>query len=275
MKKTKIIFGAVLLGAMALPLKASFSDMSIFPVRPVFKEKDRSRHINVINRDSKPAQFEMEWYYQRQTPDGVYENAPASLTMPYDVASMVRYSPRRVNLEPGGIQLIRLSLRRPPDLPDGEYRAYLKLRRTSAPTASSISKKPSKIKAQLNVAVNYAMPVIIRQGKNDASASIQGVKLLPADLAAKKPPMLDVDISRVGKFSTLGRVNVFWTPVGGQEKQIGTLGNFNIFPEIGSRTAHIALTEQNVSGGALRVIYVGEEEDEGKTFDEKNFPLTR
>jgi P pilus assembly chaperone PapD len=253
----------------SLPAKA---DILIMPIRVAFKDHERTQSLTVMNTSPKAATFRLSFYYQKQTPEGSYVRVDTPLNPEYDISKMIVYSPREIHLPPNGRQSVRLSLRRPPNFPAGEYRVHLKLQRLSSGEKMPPSKNQQGITTQMTVNVGFSIPVIVREGKNDASAKISDFRFEPASADGKTPAMAKFTINRSGHYSTLGKVMVFWTPNGGDEKQVGILNGMNVFAENTKRPVEVPLTENNISGGTFRVIYLGDDADKDIKFDEKVFP---
>lgn len=270
-KKTGLI---AVCGAMvfsALIYTAAMAGIMVMPVTVIFGERDRVKGITVVNRSNDQGTFKMALFYQRQVPEGGYirQDTP---TTPVDIIKYVSFSPRLVTLDPQGKQSVRMSLKRPADLPDGEYRFHMKVQQDNSGQVRLGTKAPDGKKGQdvmLQMSAGFAIPVIIRHGKYDADASIEDLRFVPSP-DGKKPSVVAMTLKRSGKFSTLGNVIVYWTPPGGgEEKLAGFTNNVNIFPEITERSIAIGLTEKNIAGGTFRVVYEGALADKGITFDEK------
>ncbi len=263
----------------ALPAMVCFTGgagatLMIMPIMTVFTDRDRSADITVVNTVDQDATFRIGWRYQRQNELGSYDILTGPLDPEHDPAKMLVFSPRQVFLPGNSKQKIRVSLRRPPDLPDGEYRIHLLMQRIGkpdAPVKPRNQKGPQGITPQLSMNIGYALPVLIRKGKYDAAAAIVNPKFIPAK--GKTPPELEMYLNRTGKYSTLGAIRIYWTPPGQAEKEIGRLNNVNVWSETSRRQVRVALKETNIVGGTVRVTYIGDGPDKGVTFDEKAFPV--
>ena len=247
------------------------ADLTIMPLRVVFDERDRTMDMTLANSTNKSNTYRMEWSFNKMTESGGYEKLEAPLNPNFDFSKNVVFTPRQVTLPPGSRQSIRLSLRRPPDLPEGEYRAHLNFRRLAN---SRAERGPGQgVGARIGVNVGFSVPVIVRVGAYDAQASISDVQLLPPAKPGQNN-RISLNLNRTGKHSIAGRVLVLWTPPGGQEEQIGILNNVNVFTEINRRNINIMLTNsQPLTGGTLRVVYEGIDDERGLKFDEKILPI--
>ena len=273
MKKTLKTFFLVALAGLSLtmPVAGARADLMIMPVRVVFQARDRTANVTLVNVANHKETYRLSWMYQKQKEDGSYTQLPGPIDPAYDPAKMVVYSPRQVILAAGEQQNIRLSLRRPADLPDGEYHAHLRFQAVGAEGSVPGATSAKGVTTQLLIHVGFAIPVMIRQGHYDGTATISDPHFVAA--TAQSPPELVVTLNRGGHYGTTGALKAFWTPPGGTEKQIGLLNNANVFTEVAHRTAHIKLTESRVVGGTVRVVYQGDGPDKGITYDEKSFPV--
>lgn len=276
MKKTRFIvklFVALAL-FLAVPVPVA-ADILILPIRTVFKDRERMKNIAVVNKSDKAATFRMSLFYQEQTADGSYKKLDGPLNPAADFSKMMTFSPRQVSLPAYGKQAIRLALRRPADLPEGEYRVHLRLQRLDGDQKVGLTGKNGKgVSLQMGINVGFAVPIILRHGKYDSAATISDPVFTRASADGKTLPKVEFTINRTGKYSTLGKVEVFWTPLsGGEEKKVGILNNANVFPELTKRSMKVSLNDKTISGGTLRIVYDGDDADAGLHFDEKSFPI--
>jgi P pilus assembly chaperone PapD len=134
---TKRIFAFFVLFVMCLLIPQQVSamgDLTITPWRIVFGPRDRSASVQLLNTSDAPKTYRMGWMILKATKDGRYIPVPYDKDKnkendPHGVQNMVIFSPRQVTIEPNGLQVIRLSLRRPADLPPGEYHAHMSMTR--------------------------------------------------------------------------------------------------------------------------------------------------
>jgi hypothetical protein len=259
---------------LVLPIAQAQADLMISPVRVVFEGRDRSATVQLLNMTTKTHTYRMNWLVMKMDEDGKYVFGPPDENDPTSVAKIVVFSPRQVTIQPHAYQLIRLSLRRPADLPPGEYRAHLAFTRLADFGPERRATPESGIKTELKVNVSFSIPVIVRSGEDkDLKISLNSPKLGLGGDIANQHPVLSIDVRRdAGKFSSYGVLRTYWTPAGGQEKEIGMLSNVALYPEVSQRHLAIPLNE-NPDSGSLRVVYYGKYESEGTTWAEKTFPI--
>lgn len=274
MKKKRGLVIALLLLTLLVPFGPASADLAITPIRVVFEGRDRSANISLLNVTNKTNTYRMRWLEMKMDENGRYVMTAADEKNPYSVSNMIIFTPRQVTIQPKAYQTIRLSVRRPADLPPGEYRGHLSFTRLAANGPDPADKNPKGKSLALNVNLSFSIPVIIRSGEDKAlKVSINNPKLTMAGTAEKPTPALNLDLKRdSGKFSSYGSIKVFWQPPDGAEQQIGLQNNIALYPEVQQRHISVDLSA-NPTGGKIRVQYIGKYESEGKIWDEKIFPL--
>lgn len=264
----------IALNFLVIPTSEAQADMLVMPPFIMFEDRDRLHDIALINTGNTAGTYRITWIYYKQKEEGGYELMDTPLNPEYDHAKMIVFSPKQVTLPPGGRQRVRMSLRKPPGLPNGEYRAHMQMQRIEL-TSKSETRQDDGLTAELDVRVGFAVPVVIRQGGQDVNVTISNPQFIEAKFKAKdQRSRLQVTLNRSGTHGTIGRLRAYWTPPGGDEKQIGALNNVNIYSELDRRIAQIALKEgTRVVGGQLRIVYEGDGADKGTVFDELVVPV--
>lgn len=215
--RTHSVAGRCLWSAILLlaPLSALFSppatagaQISISPTRIVFEGRTRSASVTLINRGNEASTFRIAFERKRMTEDGQFE--PIKQAAPGEVFSdqMIRFSPRQVELPPGKSQVVRLLLRKPPNLQDGEYRSHMLFSEVPKQAGKSIEAQTGK-QTQMNISIKpvlgISIPVIVRQGAT--SAEIQIVKTDLTNISADKSRgELNLTMKRTGNRSVYGDI---------------------------------------------------------------------
>jgi len=109
------------------------AEVMIAPTRVVFEEGTRSAELVIVNKGDEEAAYRISLENRQMNLDGSMELVDSVDTLGLFADKIVRYSPRRVIMEPGGRQTIRLSAQTS-ELEPGEYRSHLRL--MSAPTSA-------------------------------------------------------------------------------------------------------------------------------------------
>lgn len=235
--------------------------LDIVPRKIVIENRERSGELTILNLTNEMSTFRMDILSYRQNEHGIYEELETPLSPVFNPESIVRFSPRQFTLKAGGRQKVRISLRKPANLPEGEYRFHIKALRLAQPSPDLENG------VYMHANIGITIPVIVRHGKTDAQATISDVKLISAAKSEKGKPELHLQINRQGTESAVGKLEVLWKPANGQEKKIGNMGHLNVFTDITKRLVKIPLSEMPYGNGIITVRYL-KELDEGALYDE-------
>ena len=120
----------------------------VAPVKLEFEGRTRSGTFKIMNRDSVPVDYRITF-----APLVAKDNGK-------DARDWVRYSPRKVSLNPGEHQTIRVVVRKPLDLAPGEYTARILIQ--AIPPARESAGPTDKIQVNLDIVYGVSIPLIIK-----------------------------------------------------------------------------------------------------------------
>ncbi len=258
--------------------KVAVADILITPSQIVFKDRDRFGSVILVNTGDKMRTYDIEWmFFKMIDGKGSYEVVEESPT-DFDLSKYVIFSPRRVTLAPGASQKIKLALRRPSEIPEGDYHAHLKFALDPHAPEDIIEKQKKDIEtvegssgAAVSINVSYSIPVILISGKAEVSADIRDLKLE----RNKKSGILEASflIERSGRpYSILGHVYIYHIDDKNREEMVGEVGNAFVFSEINSRSFKVPLTKE-ITSGSLRIVVKSYDKETDFVYTEKTFPL--
>ena len=121
----------VTLAVPSLPPPAA-AQLMIAPTRVVLAGAERSTELILVNKSDTQTAYRIDLENHRMRRDGSLEAATDTRTGELFAADMIRFSPRRVILESGARQSLRVSVTPPAGLAPGEYRSHLRV--MAAPT---------------------------------------------------------------------------------------------------------------------------------------------
>jgi P pilus assembly chaperone PapD len=278
MKKLALFF-AVIGGLILSDVPKANADLLITPLRAVFQDRERSTIVTLINTGEKTNTYRIGWKLLKMK-EGIGGYEPVETFTDRDgnnlaADKMVRFSPRQVTIEPQGRQRIRLSLRRPGDLADGEYRAHLTFTRLAKiPQNTGADENIRGQQMMLHANIAFSIPVIVRHGNIQAVATLENPEfMVPPPNAGDQRTLLMVDIKSASKFSSYGRLRAYWKKPNGKEEQVGILNNIAVFPEVDVRRVGIPMEKPRLNGGSVRIVYEGMDEYSGVIFDEEIFEV--
>jgi len=240
----------LLLAVMSLvpsPAKAD-AVLFIYPTAVMFEGNRRSAEVTVTNRGDQTGTFEMSWSDMKMRPEGgltQYEGQS-----PWSLQPFVRYSPRRVTLEPAESQVVKIGLRRGQDVPEGEYYSHFRVLTLNSEDPSAGEADADKPVSVAGVMINarpaIAIPIIWRNSRATSSASIESVRI---DQGANE---LTVAVHRDGQLSVRGYLHVFETAPDGTRSFLAEPVPLVIYPNLEARTMVIALNNDVIAGSLPR-----------------------
>ncbi len=269
------IFMAFMVG-LNLPLNAS---LLITPLQVVMENRNRSSEIVLINPSRNTNTYRLEWVQleQQEGKGGYYEVSPDDVNKKMYLQDFAVYTPRQVTLKPNEKQTVRIGIRRPAELADGEYKSHLKFKilpDLSIRPKVDVKPDPNATKLGASVHASYSIPIIYRAGEYDINVDIK--KPTFTTNPSNSRIVVNLPVNRSGIHGAVGQINIYFTPSGGSETLIAQNGNANLFPEITSRTFNIISTVTSLGSGSIRVQYLkaeGKDATKYPVLDEKTFPI--
>jgi len=240
-------------------------NVSLTPTRVVLGDRDRAAEVLILNQSSSPVTYRIDLSEKHMTETGelqAYDDqhqAPANWP---SAAAYLRFAPREVTLQPGQSQSVRIAVRRPPDLADGEYRSHMTVTALPAATEAGESVESAAgagnqgdVRIRLTPIYGVSIPVIMRVGAPAAQSQLANPHLVATPDGGRA---MQVDIQRSGNASVYGDLEVDWR-ANGRDQRVGLIRGVAVYPEISHRTVTIALDLQSLrsaAGGVTVVRYV-------------------
>ncbi len=257
------LFWCLTLFASVLLIPSAQARIDIVPQKIIIENRERGGEFTILNLIDQESTFRISLLNFEQNQDGVYKKLDTPLNPAFDPDKIVRFTPKQFTLPPGGKQKIRLSLRKPAELPPGEYRFHVKAMQFAQ--KDDLKRDPNAKSVQLVMNTGITIPVIVRHGETSVSAKLGNPKIVPATQTETKKPELHMPVNREGNASAIGMLQVFWQPTGEQPRRIGRITNLNVFTDIASRNIKLPLTEAPQGSGTLRIRFLNKD---GRIYDE-------
>lgn len=267
---------ASLLLALALPAHA---DLMLHPTRLVFEKNQRTAQIELINNGNKPATYRISLVNRRMTEAGQFEVADSAGPGEHFADDMLRFSPRQVTLEPGTAQTVRVMLRKPAELAEGEYRSHLQFDKLPDVEGSASIENQGQaadgkgIGVVLTALVGASVPVIVRHGATSATVSLSHLALQKDEA---QHPLLTLQFEREGSSSVYGDLSVIFTPRAGKPQTLAQVGGIAVYTPNRVRQAALPLEVPagvTLAHGTLEVSYRDRPEAGGKVLAQANLEL--
>ncbi|MCL1130158.1 hypothetical protein L2748_10585 [Shewanella sairae] len=212
------------------------ANLLVNPTRVELDKKNTSAVFSLVNKGTEAARYNVYFEDKKMLANGEY----AELTKEQatqSVASFVRYSPRRVSLEPEQGTRVRLAARVPRNIIPGEYRSYIVFHQIPlAPVSNQASQQSHSDTVSLNISayLKISIPVIMRVGQLTSDLSIERSQL-DSDKHA-----VEVTLQRTGDRSSFGDIEVINTIT---NEIVGVSKNIAIYTELSERNFLIPLTK--------------------------------
>jgi P pilus assembly chaperone PapD len=231
MSKCSVVFiGFILLFAVISESYAG-SQLMVTPKRIVFSKNMRSAQVTIINSGDETGTFRFSLNNKRMSLEGKLEDVKSAGEGDLFADKIIRFSPRQVVLEPGKSQVVRLGLRKPSGLKDGEYRSHMLFRAIPPDAGKSVEqivKPQSGVSVKLTAIVGISIPVIVRHGKTDADVSIVTAKLVPRQAKEDRPHIM-IEFEREGNQSVYGDLLAEFTTKDGDRKIVAQVSGVAIY----------------------------------------------
>ncbi len=272
--KHRIASFALFFVVMVMFTTASYADILLSPLKVVIEGRDRSGQVVLINSGDKTNTYNIAWEQYDQNPEtGGYDFIDKAKTPGrIDLQDFAVFTPRKVTLEPGERQIIRVGIRRPADLADGEYKSHIKFTALPDETVEYQTMQEGNT-AAAKVITSFSIPAVYRVGEYDSQVTIGdpsfGVQPTTGLL------QLMVPLTHTGKHGVLGEFEIYYQSKGEEEKYLMSFQNVNIFPETSRKDVAIPLDSYGFDPGTLRIVYFKAEGDKNDyvKIAEKSIPV--
>ncbi len=235
--------------------------LTITPIQVIFTDRQRTVPVSVINQSDQSITYAISLATYRKDTDGGYHKAIEETRDEELTRSMIRFSPRRATIGPGERQLVKLMVRKPADLPVGEYHTWLVL----TPLRNSENQKDSgAIPTQgqsidLSIVVTSVFPVFIQHGDIFGDIKPQALRFIESP-ESPSGKAAEITLSRSGEGAAFGTVVLYHTPKWGRKKTtIALAQKLSMFIPETERTQTIPLrniTGLDLTSGTVEVVYI-------------------
>ena len=259
------------------------ANLNISPKRVTFDRNRRSATVYVYNQGNAAGTFDVALVDRAMLPDGQIvavtdaASRPEAKTYSDQVKSaltMLQVSPRRVTLNPGQGQTIRLRLANlPAETATAEYRTHLTVTTIPPPSTGVTAEAaaglgPNELRFQINSVFGLSIPAIVRVGAPDVRAAIENARIEyvqapDASGATRRTPVMAFELVRQGPNSLFGNVEI--RPSGQRRGDpIGVARGVGVYPEINRRVVRVPMTRAPASGEQLEITFTDDDSSPGK-----------
>ena len=266
MKKTWFkLFALAALAAFGVATYATASTLLfIAPHRVVISPDQRTTEVTVANQSDYKRRYEISMIDSVMTETGATKRVD---TFEYSAKRMVRYVPRAVILEPGERQTVRLMVRRPKDLADGDYHSHLLFREKPLEQEKpQEGEKERKFSFEVGAQYGVAIPVIVQQGTVESAVKVAEVSKHAEGKA------LTIKFDRQGNAEASAYLRAFKV-TGGTEVAISAPLWVRIYREVNSITRDVPLLPEASADGKVIIRLYSDADKNAEVVDMKEVTL--
>ncbi|MEW5687763.1 MAG: hypothetical protein AB1942_22840 [Pseudomonadota bacterium] len=271
----------------AQPSSAS-AFLNVTPKRLTFDRSRRAGTIFLLNQGAAPVTVDIALVDRVMLADGqilAVEDAAqrpdgkSAVDALKSAKDLLQVSPRRVTLQPGRPQTVRVRLSALPEGETGERRTHLTFTtlppREAGATAEAAASGPGdgQLSFQIHAVYGISIPMIVRPADTQVSATLEGARVQSVETSPGAPAasVVALDLVRGGASSVYGNFEV---RVAGGRKDAAPLGvarGVGVYPEAARRAVRIPLTRSPVAGEKLEVTFTDDDTSPGKVLAKAEF----
>jgi hypothetical protein len=166
----------LLLVALLVCATPALADLQVFPTRLTIDSRARTGVFNLRHLGNKTTRYRISPVFYKMGDDGALQKVEKPTLADNYAGDMVIFSPRMIALEPGKEQVVRIQVRRPVDLQEGEYRMHLQFETfddVDAQEVGSGSDPEKGVNMALKAHRAIAVPILVQQGQVNAALEMK------------------------------------------------------------------------------------------------------
>ena len=278
----KIALFSVLFSATSwlfTPTVQAAGDLLVAPTRIVFEGRTRFQAITFSNRGNESAVFRISLVDMAMDENGEVKEIEGRDKISNSASRLIRYAPRQITIPAGGVQIVRLSLRKPNNLKEGEYRSHLYFRAippegTGRTVDAGKKLEKGAISFQITPVFGLTVPIIVRHGKLAAKGGVADLTYTPSK--GENPAKLGFTLERNGERSLFGDVVATYHPKSGSPLVVGEINRLAVYTPNDKR--HVTMTLRVPDGvklgtGKLNLAYRETQKTGGNLIAESDLDL--
>jgi len=195
------IIAAILL---FIPVQELLANVLASPTVVFVTDKNPTGRITLLNRGNTPQEVSVYFSFGLPVSDSLGNISvsfqDSAVTDPRSCLEWARAFPKKVIIEPDESQVVRLMVRAPDNLPDGEYWARIMVRSQNATVEVPVAGEQDGIKTQLNMITEMALMLKYRTGDLISNLELQNASGTLKDSTVE----VMIDLENRGNVSYMG-----------------------------------------------------------------------
>jgi P pilus assembly chaperone PapD len=274
-KEIKVGLGFFILLLLCPLFATAQGDLLITPRRVVLEGNRQIEDITVANVGQDTAYYNISLIEYRMLEDGSLEQITEPMPEQEFASPLLRFFPRSIELAPNESQVVRIQVRRTPNLEEGEYRSHLYFRAVPKPKplSNETAADTTGISIRLIPIYGISIPVIVRIGNLTASCTISDISF---ERNENQPPTLKFVLNRQGSKSVYGDISVDYVDAQGTRTNVGLVRGLAVYTPNTVRKISIPLTAPEgvqFNRGKFVIRFTDANEAKPQLFDEKEWAL--
>lgn len=246
------------------------ANLLISPTRVVIDSNEKTAQIALVNDSDEPQTYRLEFENKKVTETGEFIVLDQSAVAGFNRAdTMIRISPRQVSLQPREKQVVKLSVRRPRDLPLAEYRSYLRF--VAIPPPQMLANPDQGAKTQFRLLMSFSIPVVVKNRAGNGEVSVAGLSLDKVET----DPSFVVQLERKGDSSVFGNIRLYTVPDINSSKPVALLNEAAFYTDTTKRNIKLVrMAGTKLSpNGRYKVVIEGLGEKKGTIIASKEISI--
>lgn len=260
------------------PAHAKQAQLLLYPTRLVLENNESTATLGLKNSGDGTGAYRIELIEMAMKEEGNTVEVKDEEAQ-FSAKRLLRISPRSITLEPGQDQNIRIMIRKPRTLEDGEYRSHLKVSMIEDNVGGDMGgpQAGKGVGIQVKTRLALVIPIIIRHGKMDYSVKITDAKF-HYDLgeSGQKVPYVDISFLRAGNRSSMGDLDITYTDPQNNKHLVKHLAGIPVYRPTERRKITVPLDVPEgitIGKGSLHISYKAQEAENSEMIAESDFPL--
>lgn len=275
-RSIQLVIGLLLAMLIIPQVSHAQGNLLITPRRIVFDGSRRVMDITLANTGIDTATYNVSLIHYRMNEDGSFTEITEPDPGQKFADGNLRFFPRSVTLAPNEAQMVKMQVTNINKLEPGEYRSHAYFRSVPLVTALGDENQivdSTALSIQLIPIFGISIPVIIRVGTSDMTASITDIELETTPEGTKR---LSIKINRQGNMSVYGDIQVSHIATNREETILSNINGLAVYTPNPSRVIKIDLnTEKKIdySSGKLLITFVGQSDTKPQKYAEATIEL--
>jgi fimbrial chaperone protein len=203
----------------------SYANIGLYPHSITFsKDSSKALSISIFNKSNKAHTYRVDMVEQIMTENRGLRRLKSSEGTEYDASKIIKFSPKRIKLNPTEQGIIRLRLRKNNKIKSGEYRAYLRVSQEPKGNKESRGYSGNKYKkrhyqSEIEQLYSFSIPVAVKHGDLNYKIKAYDLRIKNGYIKKikKKTKIVQFKMIRTGNESSTSHIKFIFKDVSGKE----------------------------------------------------------